>query len=202
MSAEIRAIGDRKNNAELILDCHHLGYLRDDDFVVDPTYGQGRFWKLWHPKGAAWFSDLDPDCSPVGWSVDARNLPFDDGQVDVTVVDPPYKLNGTSTGVGASGLDDSYGVDAYQSTSERHLLMSEMLAEALRISKRHVLFKCQDQVSSGRVQWQTIQFANCGLNAGWRLVDMLHVQGYRKQPAGRTQKHARRDYSTMLVFGR
>ena len=35
---------------------------------------------------------------------------------------------------------------------------------------------------------------------GLELVDVLHVQGYRKQPPGRRQIHARRDYSTALVF--
>lgn len=33
-----------------------------------------------------------------------------------------------------------------------------------------------------------------------KLVDELHVRGYRQQPPGRSQKHARRDYSTLLVF--
>jgi len=45
----VLAVNHWASNAHLILDVHRLGYLRDDDRVVDVTYGRGTFWKLWRP---------------------------------------------------------------------------------------------------------------------------------------------------------
>lgn len=63
-----------------------------------------------------------------------------------------------------------------------------------------LLVKCQDQVCSGKVRWQTIEFAGHAVELGSRLVDQLHLPSYRPQPAGRRQIHARRNYSTLLVL--
>ena len=65
-----------------------------------------------------------------------------------------------------------------------------------------LLIKCQDQVVSGAVRWQTRIFADHAEAQGFQLVDALHVQGSRPQPDGRRQVHARRDYSTLLVLER
>lgn len=199
---EIDAIGPYQNNAELIEACVQLGYLHKDLFTVDPTYGLGKFWSNWAPTDL-WASDLERYKSPQGYPVDARQLPFDDGAVDAVVLDPPYKLNGTSNSGGPANSDESYGVAGdYIKWQDRHTLVCEMLTEAARIvrSKGHVLLKCQDQVCSGRIRWQTWEFSEyaeqeCGL----RLVDSLMLVGKRKQPAG-NQKHARRNYSTLLIF--
>ena len=63
-----------------------------------------------------------------------------------------------------------------------------------------LLVKCQDQVCSGQVRWQTREFLAHAESLGCRLVDMLHLQSYREQPPGRKQLHARRNYSTMLIL--
>ena len=64
-----------------------------------------------------------------------------------------------------------------------------------------LLLKCQDQVCSGKVRWQTIEFANhaasCG---GMTLEDVFMPTGHRPQPGGRRQLHARRNYSSLMVF--
>ncbi len=64
----------------------------------------------------------------------------------------------------------------------------------------YLLLKCQDQVCSGQVRWQTREFADHAEQLGMRLVDALHLLGHRPQPAGRRQVHARRNYSTLLVL--
>jgi hypothetical protein len=100
--------------------------------------------------------------------------------------------------------DEGYGVAGdYRPVAQRHTDICVGIGQAAKLSSGFVLVKCQDQVVSGRVHWQTRIFADyaeqvCGLE----LIDMLHVQGYRKQPEGRRQVHARRDYSTLLVFKR
>jgi DnaJ-class molecular chaperone len=45
----------------------------------------------------------------------------------------------------------------------------------------------QDQVVSGAKRWQTKMFANLGELLKLRLVDELHVVGYRAQPQRKCQ---------------
>lgn len=200
---EIRAIGSppRKNNAQAIADCVTMGYLAHDSLVADVTYGEGGFWKLWKPSELTFFAtDLDEAKSPDGASVDFRDLPYVTGHMDVVVFDPPYKLNGTSTA--GSPSDERYGVDQKASVLERHGLMLDGLTECLRVTKPGglVFAKCQDQVCAGRMQWQSHMMALHGGMQGADLHDSLMVMSYRPQPEGRTQKHIRRDYSTLLIF--
>lgn len=196
---EVRAIGDRINNAQLMADCHQLGYL--DGPVLDATYGTGRFWKGLDDLAIdLTTNDLNPD-AVTEHHHDFTALPFDNNSFATAVFDAPYKLNGTSTGIGASALDNGYGVGGtYRTVQSIHTLMRLGLIECGRVAARYVLAKCQDQVVSGRVHWQTIMLTETGYDYDLNLVDMLHVQGYRKQPEGRRQLHARRDYSTLLVF--
>ena len=40
-------------NAAMIADVHRLGYLKDEDHILDPTYGRGRWWRVWRPGARA-----------------------------------------------------------------------------------------------------------------------------------------------------
>lgn len=205
MSATVMAIGERRNNAELIADCFMLGYLHESWVILDPTYGEGRFWTAAHPDGLL-ASDLYKgdrwDGAQWVGIADFTALTATDRAVDAVVFDPPYKLNGTSTGRGAAASDYAYGVDRPATWQERHDLIRRGITEACRVARRYVLIKCQDQVCSGTVRWQTHEFADHAAACGFQLVDKLHVQGSRPQPSGRRQVHARRDYSTLLVTKR
>lgn len=193
----VLAAGTWRNNAELIRDgVVPLGYLRDEDRVLDPTYGLGRFWALWQPATLV-ACDLDRAKSPLGRSVDFTAMPWADGWFDAVVLDPPYKLNGTG---GSHASDAGYGVADSISWQDRHALICEGISECARVSRRHLLVKCQDQVCSGRVRWQTRIFADHAETQGCRLVDRFDLASYREQPPGRRQVHARRNYSTLLVF--
>lgn len=200
MTAEILAIGNRRTNAQLVVDLIALGYINPAKPIYDPTYGLGRWWKIIRPDTLV-ASDLNPELSPHGHSLDFRNLPFPDNTFDSVVFDPPYKLNGTSQGF---GNDESYGVGntKYVSIHDRHQLIKDGITELARITRRILIVKCQDQVSSGKIQWQTRIFTEHAETVGLTLIDSLHVVGHRKQPANRQQCHARRDYSTGLVFSK
>jgi hypothetical protein len=195
---DVLAIGTRRTNAELVADLVQLGYVDLTKPILDPTYGTGRWWNNVNPLNLT-ASDLDADKSPIGYSVDFTVTPWPDNTFDSVLFDPPYKLNGVSHGF---GNDASYGVGnrKYISIEDRHSLIKQGMTELARVSSRILVVKCQDQVSSGKVQWQTRIFADHGEALGLALVDMLHVNGHRKQPAGTAQIHARRDYSTALVF--
>ena len=36
-------------NAAMIADVARLGYLKDTDVILDPTYGKGAWWRVWAP---------------------------------------------------------------------------------------------------------------------------------------------------------
>lgn len=194
--SDVLAIGTRTNNAELVADLHQLGYINGN--VLDATYGLGRFWSQYRPENLT-AVDLDPRRGVL--VADFRCLPFASNTFDSATFDPPYKLNGTSTGKGASASDDDYGVGgAYQTVGQKHALMLDGMTECARVTSGHLIVKCQDQICSGSLQMQTVMMIDHGKAIGCKLVDVLHVSGHRKQPPGRRQIHARRDYSTALVF--
>jgi len=196
----VMAISEAKNNAQLIAECAQLGYLQKDWEIIDATYGKGRFWTEWRPSSLT-TNDLDASTSAT-YNYDFTDMIFPDHCFDAVVFDPPYKLNGTSTSKGPASGDESYGIKGkYVPIDERHQLIYDGLDECLRVLKKGgmLLVKCQDQVSSGRVHWQTMLFTQ-HLADDTKLVDMLHLPGYRRQPMGRRQLHARRNYSTLLVL--
>ena len=195
---------NRVNNAQLMRDVNLLGYLERGDYTLDATYEWGRFWKLWRPENMV-TNDLNPEC-PTDHHWDFTNLPVDNGVFDATVLDGPYKLNGTSTGKGASALDKRYGVAVPAHWRDRHRLINAGIQECVRVTRTGgmVFVKCQDSVCLTKVRWQTREFAGTAEDAGCRLVDMLHVYGSRKQPRDGTpeqsQDHSRRNYSSLLVL--
>lgn len=191
----VPAVHAWKDNGELIRDVAELGYITENDLVVDATYGRGRFWTQWQPTCMI-RHDLHR-----GDGVDFRDLPHGDCMIDVVVLDPPYKLNGTPA---LGDFDDRYGVDETMRWQDKMVMIGDGISEAARVLKNggRLLLKCQDQVCSGQVRWQTIGFTNHAVAQGLRLVDRFDMLGgSRPQPMnGRTQKHAHGRPSTLLVF--
>lgn len=185
-----------KTNAELIVACRDLGYLSEGIITLDPTYGLGRFWKLWQPRHLL-RHDIEADRAPNG-PMDFTNLDYENSTFGAVVFDPPYKLNGTG---GSHASDDAYGVADSMTWQGRMSLCCHGVIECARVTAPggHLLIKCQDQVCSGKVRWQTHDFAEIARTNGCELIDMLHLVSYRAQPPGRSQVHARRNYSTLLV---
>jgi SAM-dependent methyltransferase len=189
-----------KTNAHLVRDgVVALGYLKADDHVLDPTYGRGVFWRLWRPEKLT-AHDLVLD------GVDFRNLPHPDGCFDAVVFDPPYKLNGTPT----PAADRRHGVDVVATWQDRHRLVRDGLTECARVLRPggYLLLKCQDQVCSGAVRWQTDEFSDHARVLGLVKVDRFDMltaprpQPPRSRADGQRsiQEHARRNHSTLLAF--
>lgn len=178
-------------NADLIADIARLGYLHWEDRVLDPTWGAGGWWTVWHPRDL-YRHDLTFD------GIDFRHLPEPDRAFEAVAFDPPYKLNGTAT----PEVDDRYGVGTYASWQDRHTLIRDGITEMARVVKPKgiVLLKCMDQVCAGKKRWQTIEFPNHAATVGLELIDRLDKLGGRSQPEGRRQVHAHQNMSTMLIF--
>lgn len=187
-----------KNNGRLIEDIARLGYIQATDNVLDPTYGKGVFWKYFRPPLLT-ACDLDPRKSPIGYSVDFTNMPFDAETFDVVSLDGPYKLNGRPDPI----LDERYGTDTYRRWQDRYELIYRGIDECWRVLKTGgiLLVKCQDQVCSGQVRWQTYDFRARAEQRGMKMIDRFDMTGTsRPQPGKRKQKHAHGRPSTMLVF--
>lgn len=183
-----------RNNAELIADVARLGYITGR--VVDLTYGHGLFWTRYRPDQLV-AHDRNPE---KGDGVDFRRLPEPDGTYDTVVFDPPYKLSGTPA---LGDFDQRYGIDVPTRWQDRMALILDGTREAVRVCRPggHVLVKCQDQVVSGAIRWQTREVAAVAESHGCVQVDRFDLLGkHRPQPAGRRQVHAQGRPSTLLVF--
>ena len=224
MEPPVLAIDRYRNNGELIAAVARLGYLRKEHRILDPTHGRGIWWKVWRPDVLV-AHDLDPAKAPDGVA-DFTALPYVDDEFDAVAFDPPYKLNGRPT----RSVDEPYGVHVPTRWQDRMDLCRRGIIECARVLKPGgtLLVKCQDQVVSGAVRFQTLDFANVGVAAGCALVDRLDYLSYRPQPSTRPcspcgglgvlgdlgrcgacdgagevatrQIHARRNASTLLVF--
>jgi hypothetical protein len=184
-------------NAELIADVARLGYIGGR--VWDATYGRGVWWNAHRPLDLV-ASDIDPALSPLGIAVDFTCPPARLGRFDTIAFDPPYKLNGTPD----PANDARYGTHVVLSWQDRHALIElGIVAQAGMLNPGgHLLLKCQDQVCSGQVRWQTKVFAERAESCGLRQVDRFDMIGHaRPQPMdGRLQRTAHGRPSTLLVF--
>ena len=195
---DIQSIGTWNTNAELIADVAVLGWLGDDLTTLDATYGQGAFWTKYRPPHLIGV-DINPAKSPYG-EADFRHLPFGDRSFDVVVFDPPYKLNGTPA---LAGFDGSYGVDVPSTWQDRMQVIADGARDCARVARKHLLVKCQDQVVSGKMRWQTDVVTAIAYAAGFRKADRFDFRSSGiPQPAGRRQMHARHSVSQLLIFTR
>lgn len=195
---EIKAIDKWATNGHLIEDVARLGYLRKEWRTLDCTYGYGTFWKIWQPDELV-ASDGAVDRSPIGYAVDFTDLPWGTREFYVVVFDPPYKLNGTPD---TEGVDERFGVHKVTRWQDRIDLMRRGLVECARVADHHLLVKCQDQVCSGKVRWQTTEMIRTAEKCGFGLVDRFDFLGGRPQDPERGQVHARHNSSQLLVFRR
>lgn len=196
----VLAAGLYKNNADVIDAVHRLGYLTDEQLVLDMTYGRGTFWKRYRPARLI----TNSLGKPTSLHSNMIRMPFAAATFDVVVCDPPYKLNGTPD----KDVDERYGVDVVTRRDDRHILMIQAMDEACRLVKPggRVLYKCQQQVNSGRVWWQPRMMAERAEGNGLRHRDSFLLLGHRAQPGdedpNKEQDHARQNYSTLLVLDR
>lgn len=193
---DVPAFTPLRSNAVLIEHAYRLDYIREDDRVLDATYGTGAFWRLRQPR---YFlsNDADPETAAQR-HYDFRCLAehFEPRAFDVIVYDPPYKLNGTPSGP----MDLRYGVGQPTRWQDRMQQCRDGVRSCCDLEPRTLLIKCMSQVVSGRVVWQPAEFEQVARARGYHKTDELLMHTGRPQPAGRRQVHARRNYSTMLVM--
>jgi len=194
MPHPVLAIGEYRNNAELIQAASSLGYVGDS--VVDLSYGYGSFWDVFQPKQLV-KNDLNPSKGDVHF--DVRGKPPDEwiASFDTVVWDGPYRLNGTSD---RGYFDEAFGTNENTKLKDKINLLLLGVVFASQCVRRggYVLVKCQDQVAAGKKQQQRRMVQDVGALFGLKWVDELHlVTGVRSQ---RTQKTSRSNFSTLVVM--
>ena len=192
---DIMADGPFHDNGDLIAHVASLGYI--EGRVLDLTYGRGKFWTDFTPERLC-TNDID-ETTDAFLNHDFRATGFETGAYDTVVFDPPYRLRGTPS---LGEMDDRYGTTDPATRRDVIALLVGGAAEACRLSNKWVLVKCQDQVEGGQVRWQTDVVTAVAWAASFDKVDWFILNGGRRQPAGRSQQHARREFSTLLVFRR
>lgn len=188
---------ERRTNARAIADLAQLDILRVDDHVLDTTVGpSAAFWSEWKPS-ALTTNDLDPTVVAQHHD-DARSLPWPDRSFDVVVFDPPYANRGTSR----LESDGRYGLGEYRTRADVEALLVDGTVEALRVTDRLVLVKCQDACVASRFAPQSYPVWRAATEVGARLTGLLYVSARREQPKGKRQINVWSSCSTLMIFER
>lgn len=182
MSDPVMSYASYRNNSHLLATAADM-WVRPGWTVLDPTYGLGNFYKKWRPPLLV-AHDLHHAKAPNG-QVDFRHLPYRCDSFDLVIFDPPFKLNGQPD----PELDERYGVDERQTWRQRMTLCFEGITECARVADKMLMVKCQDQVVSQHVRWQTFEFTQHAMDLGWDLVDRFDMLRYRSQ-GERVKKHS------------
>ncbi len=189
----ILSIGDWPTNGHMIADVAALQLIPEP--VIDLTYGEGKFWTEYQPNDLT-SNDLH---KPADLSIDwTEVMPVEEqGQYGCAVFDPPYKLNGTPTDT------DRYGVHEKVTVKERlrRIEVGARNATSLIREGGTLLVKVQNQVANGEMHWQTDMVDNAVLIDGlFKKEAMFHFL-HTARPQ-RSQRRARNNYSTLLVYRR
>lgn len=178
-------------NADLLPDIMAM-YAKDGDVVADVTYGKGVFWRN---------VDIEKyDFRPTDLmdGVDFKNLPHEDGSIDLLVLDPPYMHGGATV---KESINKCY---RNQNTSHESVirLYAGGILEAARVlrKKGRIFIKCQDEIESGKQCMSHVEIIQLLELFGFRLLDLFTlVQATRPAMRESYQKTARKNHSYMLV---
>jgi hypothetical protein len=188
--------------------------------IADVTWGKGVFWKdVDMGEYEVYASDLDPEKSPSGYSVDCRNLPYEDNSLDVVVLDPPY-----AEGFFRRNKDMLAGGDGSHEQFRKNYSNSEVLdtngskyhqavldvyykagMEAHRVLKEDgtLIVKTQDEVSANTQELTHIQITNFyeGELDFYTRDLFITVRSNKPAVSGMNkQVHARKNHSYFLIY--
>lgn len=180
-------------------------YVAPGSLIADITYGKGVFWRnVAADKYRLKATDLTE-------GIDCRDLPYQDGEFDCVVFDPPYMHTpGGTAHTTHKPFEDYYrnNVTGNKTNSKYHEAVLELYAdtgkEAHRVLRdRGVLIaKCQDEVCSNRQRFTHIEIIKAYEELGFVAEDLFVVMRNNRPGVSRTRKqvHARKNHSYFLVF--
>ena len=183
--------------------------------VADVTYGNGTFWKR-VPSGKYDLraTDLDPAKSPDSdEGVDCRDLPYEDGELDCVVLDPPY-AEGFYDGDRSNGDESEYWIkDRYANAADGELTYHEAVLhlyceagrEAYRVlgDEGKLIVKVQDEVSRNEQRLTHVEITNYyEEELGFKAKDLFVVVRPDTPVSSniKRQRRARKNHSYFLIF--
>ncbi len=199
-------VGDSSDLFPLILQLH----VPRGSVVADVTYGKGVFWRKVPP------GDYIIRPTDLKMGVDCRALPYQDGEIDCVVLDPPYMegLYRNDSSIAGQGTHETFQ-DRYsngerpRNLSERwHNAVVEMYVqaaiEARRVLKDNgtLIVKCQDEVSAGVQRLTHVEIVLNYAALGFYAKDLFILTRPNKPGVSRVikQLHARKNHSYFVVF--
>lgn len=180
-------------------------YVKPKSVVADVTFGKGAFWRL-IPDG-----EYELRATDLQDGIDCRNLPYDDGEIDCVVFDPPYMHSpGGSAHTVHSQFEDHYRNNATGNltNSKYHEAVLELYrdggTEAYRVLRDRGVFivKCQDEVCANRQRFTHVEIMKEYEEMGFIAEDLFVVVRNNRPGVSRVvqQVHARKNHSYFLVF--
>ena len=185
---------------------HILGlYVKPGSTVADVTFGKGVFWRN-VPKDEY---NLLP--SDVQSGTDCRNLPYQDGEIDCVVLDPPYMHTpGGTAHTGHTAFERHYrnNGSGNRTGKKYHEAVLDLYEDAGREAYRVLrnlgvlIVKCQDEVCANRQRFTHMEITQAYQRMGFIAEDLFVVVRQNRPGVSRTvrQVHARKNHSYFLVF--
>lgn len=171
--------------------------------VADVTWGKGVFWKK-VPKSA--YKLLATDLQD---GIDARKLPYADGEIDCVVFDPPYMHTpGGTAHVNHQNYEGYYRNNVASSSKKYHEAVLDLYYTAADEAKRVLrpdgiyIVKCMDEVCANQQRLTHVELINELESKGFVAQDLFivvrnHVPGVSRVVK---QVHARKNHSYFVVF--
>lgn len=179
-------------NADLIANVWSIYKPEPGSVIADVTFGRGVFWKNIDLSGY----DFRP--SDIMTGIDFRSLPYENGEIDLLVLDPPYMHGGETV---KESINHCY---RNQNTSHESVfrLYASGILEAARVLKKGgmIWVKTQDEIESGKQRFTSREVMNFLEMAGFQIID-LFVLVQQSIPAMREkyQKSARKNHSYLII---
>ena len=180
-------------------------YVVPGSTVADVTYGKGVFWRN-VPEGL--YNLLATDLQT---GTDCRELPYEDGEIDCVVFDPPYMHTPGGTAHSSHQPFERYyrNNDTGNRTKAKYheavvALYEDGGKEAYRVLRPRgvMIVKCQDEVCSNRQRFTHVEIIQAYQELGFVAEDLFVVVRTNRPGVSRAvrQVHARKNHSYFLVF--
>lgn len=215
-STKQRVVRNGAATNDLVLSAYGLGnsevfpkilelYVAPGSVVADVTFGKGAFWKR-VPRGQYQLLATD-----ILDGIDCRALPYQDGEIDCVVIDPPYMHSpGGTAHQSHKPFEDHYRNNGTGNgtASKYHEAVLELYFDAGREAHRVLrdrgvcIVKCQDEVCANRQRFTHVEIIQEYQRLGFIAEDLFVVVRNNRPGVSRTvrQVHARKNHSYFLVF--
>jgi len=179
-------------------------YVAPGSIVADVTYGKGVFWRNVE-SGLYQLRATD-----IQTGVDCRELPYEDGEIDCLVFDPPYMHSPGGTAHSVHTPFESYyrnNGNGNRTASKYHEAVIDLYEEGGREAYRVLrdggvlIVKCQDEVCSNRQRFTHFEIMDIYRKMGFVHEDLFVSVRNNRPGVSRVvrQVHARKNHSYFLV---